>query len=180
MFHLLHLSSLHALEGRQKNSTAPRFLPYLVEAPTLVGQADPAGPTAAGKDLAAVGGGHPLAEAVDLAALALLGLIGTNHGSTPPVLISAGPQAPSPQRRKLFRRGRRFWRVLEDAENIIMEKGPSVNLLFGFFLPEGTCPLYVVFIKKLFTNFSFSVEKFFVKTALFVAMKRNFWYNGLD
>ena len=36
--------------------------------------------TAAGQNLAAVLGGHSLAEAMDLGSLTLLGLIGTQHG----------------------------------------------------------------------------------------------------
>lgn len=35
--------------------------------------------TAAGQDLAAVAGGHSFTEAMDLAALALLGLVGSQH-----------------------------------------------------------------------------------------------------
>ena len=50
----------------------------------LVAQAGSALCSAAGEDLAAVGGGHSLAEAVLFLALALLGLIGTKHlGLTP-------------------------------------------------------------------------------------------------
>ena len=41
---------------------------------------------AGGQDLAAVGGTHTLTEPVLLGALALLGLIGTDHVGTPPVL----------------------------------------------------------------------------------------------
>ena len=43
--------------------------------------------TTASQDLAAVGGSHSLAEAVDLLAVELLGLIGTfgSHAETPPV-----------------------------------------------------------------------------------------------
>ena len=43
----------------------------------LVGQTGAALGAAAGQDLAAVGGSHSLAEAVDLLAVQLLGLIGT-------------------------------------------------------------------------------------------------------
>ena len=45
--------------------------------------------TAAGKNLAAVGGSHSLSETVNFGSVALLGLIGTNscHFSTPPVKI---------------------------------------------------------------------------------------------
>lgn len=45
----------------------------------LVAQTSPAGTTATGKDLPAIGSGHPLTETVDLAAMTLLGLIGTDH-----------------------------------------------------------------------------------------------------
>ena len=58
--------------------------------PPSVAQADAALRAAAGQDLAAVGGGHALAEAMDLGALTLLGLIGTNHAGTPPVQIGSG------------------------------------------------------------------------------------------
>jgi hypothetical protein len=50
-----------------------------------MGQAGAALRAAAGQNLAAIAGGHTLAEAVLLGALALLGLIGTNHACTPPV-----------------------------------------------------------------------------------------------
>ena len=46
---------------------------------TSMGQASAALGAAAGQNLTAVAGGHSLAEAVLLGALALLGLIGTNH-----------------------------------------------------------------------------------------------------
>ena len=45
-----------------------------------MGQADAALGAAAGQHLAAIAGGHTLAEAVLLGTLALLGLIGTKHG----------------------------------------------------------------------------------------------------
>ena len=53
----------------------------------LVGQTGTALGAAAGQDLTAVGGSHSLAEAVDLLAVQLLGLIGTFrcHVETPPV-----------------------------------------------------------------------------------------------
>ena len=79
---------MHRRGGRSLHR--PAETPYLVTPPTSVGQTDAAGAAAAGQDLAAVGGGHPLAEAMDLAALTLLGLIGTNHVGTPPVLILTG------------------------------------------------------------------------------------------
>ena len=43
--------------------------------------------TTAGEDLTAVGSSHSLAETVHLGALALLGLIGTEHCMTPPLKI---------------------------------------------------------------------------------------------
>ena len=54
--------------------------------PRLRGQLRSALGAAAGKDLAAIGGSHALAEAVDLGAVQLLGLIGTFgcHAETPP------------------------------------------------------------------------------------------------
>ena len=53
----------------------------------LVAQAGTALGAAASQDLAAVGGSHSLAEAMDLLAVELLGLIGTFrcHVETPPV-----------------------------------------------------------------------------------------------
>ena len=51
---------------------------------TSMGQASTALGTAASQHLTAVAGGHSLAEAVLLGALALLGLIGTEHCMTPP------------------------------------------------------------------------------------------------
>ena len=56
-----------------------------------VGQTRAALGAAAGQNLAAVGGSHPLAEAMDLLAVELLGLIGTfrSHFETPPVSIAS-------------------------------------------------------------------------------------------
>ena len=64
----------------------------------LVAQAGTALGAAASQDLAAVGGSHSLAEAVDLLAVKLLGLIGTFrcHVETPPVRV------PSAVRRHLL------------------------------------------------------------------------------
>ena len=59
-------------------------MPYLVA--ISVSQTDAAGTAAPGQHLTAIGSGHALAESVDLAALTLFGLIGTNHFGTPPVL----------------------------------------------------------------------------------------------
>ena len=50
-----------------------------------MGQASAALSAAAGQHLAAILGGHSLAEAVLLGALTLLGLIGTEHCMTPPL-----------------------------------------------------------------------------------------------
>ena len=91
----------YAPQGRGNFSHAPQAayrsivssLPYLIgdldprperrnasPFPTSVGQTSTAPGTAAGQDLAAIRGGHTLAEAVLLRALALLRLIGTKHG----------------------------------------------------------------------------------------------------
>ena len=58
-----------------------------------VGQAGAASCAATSQDLAAIGSSHALAEPVDLGAMTLLRLIGTNHSDTPPVSISSGMQA---------------------------------------------------------------------------------------
>ena len=55
--------------------------------PPSVGQASAAASTTASQDLTAVGGSHASAETMDLGAMTLLGLIGTNHAGTPPVQI---------------------------------------------------------------------------------------------
>ena len=59
-----------------------------------MGQAGAALGAAAGKNLPAVGGPHPLAETVLLGALALLGLIGTEHLHTPPTFVCCGAFRP--------------------------------------------------------------------------------------
>ena len=48
----------------------------------LVSQTSATLGTTTSQDLAAVGGSHTLTEAVDLGAMTLLGLIGTNHVDT--------------------------------------------------------------------------------------------------
>ena len=57
----------------------------------LIGQTGAALGAAAGEDLTAICRGHPLAEAMNLLAMQLLGLIGTFrcHVETPPVRIAA-------------------------------------------------------------------------------------------
>ena len=87
----------------------------------LVAQAGTALGAAAGEDLAAVSGRHSLAEAVDLLAMELLGLIGTFrcHVETPPVRF------PSALRRHLLdtagirRRSKQFSAPAYDAPNSI-------------------------------------------------------------
>ena len=59
-----------------------------------MGQAGAALGAAAGKNLPAVGSPHPLAETVLLGALALLGLIGTEHLHTPPTFVCCGARRP--------------------------------------------------------------------------------------
>ena len=64
-----------------------------------MGQAGAALGAAAGKNLPAVGGPHPLAETVLLGALALLGLIGTEHLHTPPTFLCCRTSGPATRRR---------------------------------------------------------------------------------
>ena len=61
-----------------------------IPAARSVGQTGAALGAAAGQNLSAVGSRHPLAEAVLLAALELLGLIGTEHCMTPPSFVRSG------------------------------------------------------------------------------------------
>ena len=58
-------------------------------------EADAALGTTASQDLAAIAGGHALTEAMDLGALALLWLIGTNHAGTPPILVDGSVTIPA-------------------------------------------------------------------------------------
>ena len=76
-------------------------------APALVGQTGAAACTTAGDNLAAVGSGHSLAEAVLLGALELLGLIGarSSHFVLPPEKIL--PAAPLLEVLHLLDGGRR-------------------------------------------------------------------------
>ena len=60
-----------------------------------VGQTSAALGTAAGQNLAAIAGGHTLAEAVLLGTLALLGLIGTKHGGHLLIKFQAGFPGPT-------------------------------------------------------------------------------------
>ena len=57
---------------------------------TSEGQTSTTPGTATSQNLAAVGSSHSLAEAVHLGALALLGLIGTEHCRTPPLHRKSG------------------------------------------------------------------------------------------
>ena len=93
----------NAMETRVGTEESNKFPPSLqtcvqvspVSAWRLIGQTGAALGAAAGEDLTAVGRGHPLAEAVDLLAMELLGLIGTFrcHAETPPVMIPAATGA---------------------------------------------------------------------------------------
>ncbi len=77
----------------------PRPFMSLISIPAArsVGQTGAALGAAAGQNLSAVGSRHPLAEAVLLAALELLGLIGTLHAVHLPCKVSTGRARP-PQR----------------------------------------------------------------------------------
>ena len=80
---------LHMKLGARDYSRAPALfnIPMLPLLPPSVGEADAALGTTASQNLAAVGSGHALTETMDLGAMTLLGLIGTNHAETPPVQI---------------------------------------------------------------------------------------------
>ena len=97
MISLLLRISPHSLQGTaiETHSHRPSLIVSCVAydtqvAPALVGQTGAAACTTAGDNLAAVGSGHSLAEAVLLGALALLGLIGTEHCMTPPSFVRSG------------------------------------------------------------------------------------------
>ena len=78
-------------QGRRTLAVPPSLKDIVQVSPAhesfLVAQAGTALGAAASQDLTAVGGSHSLAEAVDLLAVELLGLIGTFrcHVETPPV-----------------------------------------------------------------------------------------------
>lgn len=81
---------LHMNVGARDYSRAPALFTYIPMLPLLppsVGETDAALGTTASQNLAAVGSGHALTETMDLGAMTLLGLIGTNHAETPPVQI---------------------------------------------------------------------------------------------
>ena len=61
-----------------------------------MGQTDATLRAAAGEDLAAVAGSHSLAEAMHLGALALLGLIGTEHLRDTSIFFNNDPAAVRP------------------------------------------------------------------------------------
>ena len=93
MISLLLRISPHSLQGTaiETHSHRPSLIVSCVAydtqvAPALVGQTGAAACTTAGDNLAAVGSGHSLAEAVLLGALELLGLIGarSSHFVLPP------------------------------------------------------------------------------------------------
>ena len=65
--------------GRTDSSVRPSIQAVWCSHGSLGGQDSSAFCTAAGKNLAAVGGCHSLAESMDLSAMTLSGLIGTQH-----------------------------------------------------------------------------------------------------
>ena len=99
MISLLLRISPHSLQGTaiETHSHRPSLIVSCVAydtqvAPALVSQTGAAACTTAGDNLAAVGSGHSLAEAVLLGALELLGLIGarSSHFVLPPEKNFAG------------------------------------------------------------------------------------------
>ena len=95
-FHAPFLRMLR--RGGRIAPSAPIKMPYSVSRSRLVGETGAAPGTAASQHLAAICGSHALTEPVLLGALTLLGLIGTNHVGTPPVLFSAASFIRPPQR----------------------------------------------------------------------------------
>ena len=82
---------------KKAGRTAILFAPYQAvwcSHGSLGGQDSSAFCTAAGKNLAAVGGCHSLAETMDLRAMTLSGLIGTQHWVTPPVRLCSTVKRP--------------------------------------------------------------------------------------
>ena len=104
-----------------------------------VGQTGAALRAAASQNLAAVGSAHPLAEPVLLGALALLGLIGTNHAETPPVQIG---KAQSPYGGLCRPPQHPVWdavgkiNALNSAHEIIPKSPPSVKKNSNVFSQE--------------------------------------------
>ena len=115
--------------------------PLAAERPLAVsmGQTDAALGTTASQNLAAVGSGHALTETMDLGAMTLLGLIGTNHAETPPVQIG---KAQSPYGGLCRPPQHPVWdavgkiNALNSAHEIIPKSTPSVKKNSNLFSQE--------------------------------------------
>ena len=141
---LLFQKEEDATQGRRDRSPAPvlwkRLVSFSAHFISLLLQANTgtALGTAAGQDLPSVAGGHTLPKTVNLGAVTLFGLIGTNHGDTS--YCMGNPGKARPQRRKQhFLRGFPFPFVSrhEDAYSIIDHEGkacqpPFFIILFSF------------------------------------------------
>lgn len=113
--------------------------PMLPLLPPSVGETDAALGTTASQNLAAVGSGHALTETMDLGAMTLLGLIGTNHAETPPVQIG---KAQSPYGGLCRPPQHPVWdavgkiNALNSAHEIIPKSTPSVKKNSNLFSQE--------------------------------------------
>ena len=146
----------------------------------LVAQTDPASTAAAGEDLPAIGSGHPLPEAVDLAALTLLGLIGTEHTGTPPIFVLAdrrgGLSTTTPGRPDAVV----MFKAHECASDIIPEEESHCQPYFLLFhLPSPGRP-QILCSKNFTPQVPSKIQKSFCPgNLLTVAMKADFCYNNV-
>ena len=162
-----------------------------------MGETGAAACTTTGKNLAAVGSGHSLAEAVLLGALDLLGLIGarSSHFVLPPEKIL--PAAPLLEALHLLDGGRRknlSSRTAVDKRNAVLTRHTgciisvlphSVNQKYKnwcmFPLSASTCVCgrkenqSLVFFCLILRLFSMEKQHFIFRIS--VASARDFWYN---
>ena len=144
--------SAHKRQGAREISRAPVVWIIPMCAPS-VAQAGAALRAAAGQNLAAIGGGHALAEAVDLGALALLGLIGTNHAGTPPVIMwrNAPPGAPPSTTPGMGAVGcLNTHRIAHQKVGRKQEKVTSLHAFIGYTLFAFSCqhPLHRMMLRR--------------------------------
>ena len=163
-------------------------------APALVGQTGAAACTTAGDNLAAVGSGHSLAEAVLLGALDLLGLIGarSSHFVLPPEKFYR--QRPSGRCTYSTAGGENSPRTAVDKNSAVLMRHTgsiisvlphSVNQKYKnwcmFPLSASTCVCgrkenqSLVFFCLILRLFSMEKQHFIFRIS--VASARDFWYN---